>query len=343
MKEIRIGFSDFWDNFDERNNLFYQLLSKHYIVTLSEQPDYLFCSVFGNKHLDYNCIKIFYTGENQAPDFNIIDYAIGFDHITFGDRFFRFPYYYFYESDFRKMLHKHEITADILNQKKDFCSFVYSNNHASPDRKQFYDLLSCYKTVNSGGRYLNNVGGPVKDKLAFQQKHKFCIAFENTSHEGYTTEKIVQAFAAQAIPIYWGDDTIADTFNEQAFINCHSYSSFGEVVSVIKRIDNDDSLYLDMLRKPALLRSTDEYDTKVKQLEEYLCHIIEQPLHEAERFSRHYWATRYLSLIRQKETLYRHSPRGIAEYVYKHTLWKVRHRSKLFWAIDRIVKSRNRY
>ncbi|MDO4948770.1 MAG: glycosyltransferase family 10 [Bacteroidales bacterium] len=343
MKEIRIGFSDFWDDFDERNNLFYRLLSKHYTITLSEQPDYLFCSVFGSKHLCYDCIKIFYTGENQAPDFNLVDYAIGFDHISFGDRFFRLPNYYFYESDFRKMLRKHEVTADVLVRKTDFCSFVYSNNHASPDRKRFYDLLSAYKTVHSGGRYLNNVGGAVGDKLAFQQKHKFCIAFENTSHEGYATEKIVQAFAAQAIPIYWGDTTIADTFNEQAFINCHRYASFGEVVNQIKRIDCDDTLYLRMLQQPALLHAADAYDTKMQQLEQYLCHIVEQPIHEAQRFSRNYWAMRYLSQMRQKETLYQRSPRGIAERIYKQTLWKARRRSKLFWTIDRIVKSKGRY
>ncbi len=343
MKEIKIGFSDFWDNFDEKNNLFFQLLSKHYTVTLSHHPDFLFCSVFGNKHLSHNCIKIFYTGENQAPDFNVVDYAIGFDHISFGDRFFRFPNYYFYENDFRRMLHKHEVTADLLSQKAGFCSFVYSNNHASPDRKLFYDLLSRYKTIHSGGRYLNNVGGAVSDKFAFQQKHKFCIAFENTSHDGYTTEKIVQAFAAQAIPIYWGDKTIADTFNQQAFVNCHHYASFDEVVSLIQRIDNDDALYMNMLRQPALLHPADDYDTKLQQLEQYLCHIIEQPIHEAERYSRNYWATRYLSLMRQKEALYRHSPRGIAEHIYKHTLWKVRHRSKLFWAIDRLIKSRGHY
>ena len=50
---------------------------------------------------------------------------------------------------------------------------------------------------------MNNIGGAVSDKFAFQQKHKFSIAFENTSYCGYCTEKIVEAFVAGTIPIYW--------------------------------------------------------------------------------------------------------------------------------------------
>lgn len=34
----------------------------------------------------YDCIKIFFTGEEQSPDFNIADYAVGYDDIRFGDR-----------------------------------------------------------------------------------------------------------------------------------------------------------------------------------------------------------------------------------------------------------------
>lgn len=45
-KHIRIRFVDFWDDFVPENNIFYQLLSEHYDVELSDTPDYLFCSVF---------------------------------------------------------------------------------------------------------------------------------------------------------------------------------------------------------------------------------------------------------------------------------------------------------
>ena len=250
-KHIRIRFVDFWDDFVPENNIFYQLLSEHYEVELSDTPDYLFCSVFGEEHLRYDCVKIFYTGENQCPDFNLYDYAIGFEHLSLGDRYMRLPIYYLnrYQRYFRLMQDKH---VKPITEKEAFCSFVYSNDRASAVREQFFDQLSEYKKVSSGGRYRNNIGGPVEDKLEFELKHKFSFSFENSSYPGYCTEKLVQSFAAQTVPIYWGDPTAAETFNKEAFINCLDYSSWDEVLEAVKRVDADPELYEQMLKTPAL-------------------------------------------------------------------------------------------
>ena len=37
-------------------------------------------------------IKIAFFTENQLPDLNVADYAIGFGHINHLDRYFTFPY-----------------------------------------------------------------------------------------------------------------------------------------------------------------------------------------------------------------------------------------------------------
>ena len=66
---------------------------------------------------------------------------------------------------------------------------------------------------------MNNVGSPVADKYAFESEYKFSIAFENASYSGYTSEKILEAFAAGTVPIYWGDPDIAKVYNSKAFIN----------------------------------------------------------------------------------------------------------------------------
>lgn len=62
---------------------------------MSENPDYVFYSVFSNEYLLYpNAVRVFFTGENIAPDFQMCDYAIGFERLLFGDRYIRFPFYY---------------------------------------------------------------------------------------------------------------------------------------------------------------------------------------------------------------------------------------------------------
>ena len=335
-KHIRIRFVDFWDDFVPEKSLFYQLLSEKYEIELSDTPDYLFCSVFGDEHLRYDCVKIFYTGENQCPDFNLYDYAIGFERLTLGDRYFRFPIYYLYGNDFAAMQAKHEVAN--LNGKTDFCSFVYSNNNASPHREVFFNKLNEYKTVSSGGRYRNNVGGPVADKLQFQLTHKFSIAFENSSYPGYCTEKLVQSFAARTIPIYWGDEFVGETFNEKAFVNCHRFSSWDDVVAEVKRIDSDDALCLQMLQTPALKSpSEDNREATLQRLSEFFAHIMEQPLDKAIRYNRYYWGKRYTDRMRNYAKAYRHSPRGIADYLYKKYFWKYR-RKGILWKIDRLIK-----
>lgn len=339
-KHIKIAYSDFWDGFKADDNLFTDLLSEMYDVELSDQPDYLFYSVFGNEHLKYdNCIRIFYTGENQAPDFNICDYAMGYDHISFGDRYLRMPIYVHYTDKMEKMEVKHlRIDSEADSGRDGFCSFVYSNNSASQERNIFFEKLSAYRQVASGGRFMNNVGGPVADKLEFQGKYKFSIAFENTSHPGYTTEKIVDSFAAGTIPIYWGDPRIAETFNTGAFVNCHDYASLDDVVEAVKKIDQDDSLYRRMLHTPALRSEDETMRALYGRISAFFGQIFDQPLEDARRFSRDYWAVRYLEQLRTREKAFGWTPKGLAERIYKATLWKWRRNSRLLWKLDRFIK-----
>lgn len=302
MKTIKIKFSGFWGKFDENNNFIINILRKHYNVILSDRPEYLFYSVFSKDFLNYNCVRIFYTGENLCPDFNLCDYGIGFSYMDFGDRYLRFPQYlvndysYYlndnYENDLVLAQNKHLVIEEEIKNKKGFCSFVYSNSDADPFREKFYVALSNYKEIASGGRFCNNVGGPVENKLEFQLNYKFSIAFENSSTSGYTTEKILQAFAAKTIPIYWGNPEIGREFNEKAFINCHSFNSVDDIIAAIIEVDNDYDEYYRMLKEPSF---SQDYSVKkiYKNLEIFLMKIINQDYELAFRRNKCYWGQRY--------------------------------------------------
>ena len=334
-KQIKVNFVDFYQPFQPEKSVLWKRLWEHYDLILSENPDYVIFSVFGSEHLKYNdCVKIFWTGENQAPDFNLCDYAIGFEHLQFGDRYLRLPLWMIYTGDVQQMQSKH-INPDI-SAKTDFCSFVYSNSNAAPARQQFYDALSAYKHINSGGKYLNNVGGPVKDKLSFQLKHKFVIAFENTSHPGYTTEKLIQAFAAQAVPIYWGDPCVADDFDTGSFVNCHDFPDWDAVVERVREIDNDDALWLKMLRTPAL-RDPKMVEEAMKQLDIFLQHIFDQELASARRYSRDYWAVKQLRIRQREERAYQHSLFGIMHSFFKQHLYSVARNNQTLWKITQAL------
>ncbi|MCR5269115.1 MAG: hypothetical protein K6E16_11450 [Lachnospiraceae bacterium] len=293
MNTVKINFSDFWDGFDPENNFIRDALKKHFRVEISKDPDFVFCSNFGNRHLKYNCVKIYYTGENLCPDFNLMDYALGFQPITFTDRYLRFPLYVLYKEACDLALKKHHLPDNYRISEKKFCNYVISNAISDPSRSEMIRVLESYKSVDSGGKYKNNVGGPVRDKVAFEKGYKFTMCFENSSAPGYTTEKLMEAFAGQTVPIYWGNPDIAKEFNPNAFINCHDFGSFSEVLAEVKRIDEDDARFMEMLKAPVL--SDDSQANAILEedyLSDYLYAILSQG-DNAYRRNRIYLGKRY--------------------------------------------------
>ena len=287
MRKIKIKYLDWWNGFNPKTYLINQILEKHYEVEVSDNPDYVFCSVYSKDFLEYDCVRILYTAENFCPDFNLFDYAIGFDRLSFEDRYIWFPNYLMnpkYEKDLELLKCKHTDEQIEKKPKSEFCSFVVSNGVGSQMRVRFFELLNHYKTVNSGGKYLNNIGLPqgVDDKFDFQVKHKFSIAFENSSHRGYCTEKIVEAFAAGTIPIYWGDPCVTEIFNERAMVIVKDEIHFEEAIEQIIEINENDNLYMQMLREPALVNQN-FFEESYKDIEKFLCSIIETPLPEARK------------------------------------------------------------
>ncbi len=299
-KEIKVKFVDFYDSYNPKEHFLYQALERKYHVVLSDKPDYLFFSVFGDEHLHYDCIKIFYTGENLCPDFNLCDYAIGFEYLEYQDRYMRLPNYYHpaYAKDLNAMLKRTSFTEEDLVQKEGFCSFVYSNGNADPIREIFFEQLSQYKQVHSGGKFKNNIGGPVADKIEFQRKYKFCLAFENSSHPGYTTEKLIQAYASNAIPIYWGDPFVTKVFNEKSFINVGAYNTIEDAIAFIQKIDRDDSLYLEMMHESPLCVEENVIAYKMDELSAFLSNIMEQPFEKAKRYNRVCIGKKYIQKLK---------------------------------------------
>jgi hypothetical protein len=260
---LRLDFADFWPGFSKTDNYFYSLLDKHYNVVLTDRPDYLIYSRFGKTHRRYGCTKIFYTGENARPNLKECDYAFTFDYRD-DPRHYRLPLYGLYHdpkcpddpSHPQRLVEPKPPVDQILARKKKFCCVLISNESAR-ERIDFIERLSKYKKVDSGGRALNNVGYIVPQtingkngKLEFIKDYKFVIAFENSSHPGYTTEKLFQPMLVNSIPVYWGNPIVGRDFNTRSFVNFHDYRNEGEVIARIVAIDRDDEQFRAVMEQP---------------------------------------------------------------------------------------------
>ena len=146
-----------------------------------------------------------------------------------------------------------------------------NTKNSAPERERMVDALNQYKAVDCGGKWRNNVGGPVADKIAFQSKYKFVLAIENYSAPGYLTEKFAQAAQSNAIPIYWGDPTITQYINPKAFVNCHDFDTEEDLVSHIRHLDTNEQAYRAMLTEPWFKQKQEPYDWQDATFTRFLC------------------------------------------------------------------------
>jgi alpha(1,3/1,4) fucosyltransferase len=278
MKELKINFTDFWPNYDKKDNYFYNLLETNYDLVIDENPDLLFYSSFGHDYLNYKCTRIFYTGENKRPDFTACDFAFTFDFLEH-KKHFRLPLYSIY-IDHHHMLSQleykktREEAALIWKGKTKFCCMVVSNPNCTK-RIEFFKYLSTYKPVDSGGNVLNNVGGQVANKAAFIKEYKFVISFENSLQDGYTTEKIMEPILQDCIPIYWGNKLVDRDFNSQRFLDYNQFKSEEDLIKRILEIDQNDDLAIDMIMQSTFSTVKMTHNEEHNQILEILSGIIE--------------------------------------------------------------------
>lgn len=250
METIKINFGDFWPDFKNEDNYFTRILSLKYKVEISENPDfYFFTHPYNGRHnyLRYKCHRIFLGWENARANWDICDYVLDSDFYENNPRHKRWPIW--------ASWHPQKLTApkDVSKfaNKKKFCCMVVSNAKAK-DRIDFFNKLSKYKQVDSGGRYLNNVGAPVADKMKFISDYKFVISFENSSSPGYTTEKLIEPMLVNSIPIYWGNAAVGKDFNTASFINISNIENYQEAIEKIIELDKDEEKYMAMAAQPWL-------------------------------------------------------------------------------------------
>ena len=272
MRKIKIFFTDFWGGFNPYDNYFYNLLKQDYEIEITNNPDYLFFSVFGNNHLNYKCKKIFYTGENVPANFNQCDYAFTFDYLN-DERNYRLPHYLLYDG-YYDLVNK-KVDESLVNRK--FCNFLVSNGNCDK-RNNFFNKLSKYKKIDSGGRHFNNLGFLVEDKRKFQSGYKFTIAFENNAyrpeHIGYTTEKIMEPMVVNSMPIYWGNSKIDLEFNTKSFINYYDFNNEDEMIEYIIELDKNDDLYLTKLKEFWFFENKIPENNKIENIKSFLEKIL---------------------------------------------------------------------
>jgi hypothetical protein len=135
-------------------------------------------------------------------------------------------------------------------------AFISSNVHKSRRKSYLRDLMQ-HLDVHCYGRLFqtHEAGEPGRGKSGKQKNrqkkreiircYKFTLAFENAIARDYVTEKFYQPLLEGSVPVYMGAPNIEDfTPGNHCYINVSDYASPAELANDLKRLDEDDELYM---------------------------------------------------------------------------------------------------
>jgi hypothetical protein len=161
-------------------------------------------------------------------------------------------------------LTKPKFLNEIIKNKKYFASIV--QNSTNEYRRELFDKLCQFEKVRACGGFETNIpdcslanrgrteADAYGNKVKFLSEHFFSIQSQSANLDWFTQEKIIQAYAANTIPIFWGNPKILeDGFNPESFINCHDFDTIDDVVERVKIVYTDKNLLKNMLIEPVFV------------------------------------------------------------------------------------------
>lgn len=276
-RNLKIGFVDFycnWGSWPDIVEYFTQVLSPDYDVEVvvsdfrgyrfdtGKKPDLVFCTIPSGGHLKYDCPRISLPMEPRHPDYDGYSACMTWDWDD-DPRHYRFPGCLLY-GDLIQLAQPRPAFDDLYWNRK-FCCVLFGKPypHTQTPREKFFRDLCMYKTVDSAGHYLNNMGlripgfhgsmdeaqsGPRKIDLL--RNYKFALSFENAEWPGYTSEKLTDAMFANCIGVHWGNPLVGRDFNTKSFVNCYEFENFDKVIERIVELDRNKEAYRSVFEQP---------------------------------------------------------------------------------------------
>jgi hypothetical protein len=112
-------------------------------------------------------------------------------------------------------------------------TYGHSLRHELLDRKNEITIPIKFFDVY-GDRY--NIEDAKKGKEEVFGNPMFGVAIENTQHNGYFTEKIIDCFLQKTIPVYWGCSNINNFFNPEGII---TFTSVDDLICKVNKLDKN--------------------------------------------------------------------------------------------------------
>lgn len=284
-----VEYINFWDGQSANEIWFTGFLEKRGFFARYPDVQFVFISTLGSPNvllldeilhpLSCKRKRIFFTGENVHYDFfkpyqdnwvkkKSISLSLGFDDIK-DIAYLRFPLWILEmfpsnadEGRMKKICN--DLCFQTYSEYRDrFCALVSGTSTLlGPDslrrRGLMVDTFNKVSSVDCAGRFLHNTDELQSvyndDKAEFLKRYKFYICPENTSVEGYVTEKIFHSIGSGCIPIYYGslNNPEPDVLNHDAIIFWDQDGDNSATIKKVEELWNNPKLYQEFFEQPRL-------------------------------------------------------------------------------------------
>ena len=224
--------------------------------------------------------------EHQFLNDNRFQLSIGFDNLEH-DQYLRIPFWMTwntfqptdtYKEIKERVLHMNNPLNHSYDNRK-FACFLCS--HSDPGRQHLYDRLSSIDRVDCDGRGMHNndtLRMIHKDnKLSYLRDYRFNLTPENSNDPYYCTEKLMEAFQAGTVPIYFGcnNNPEPDVINSKAIVFIMQAEIPENQLKLISELNSSKDSYMEFATQPCLLPDAENVIWGYyEQLEDKLKEII---------------------------------------------------------------------
>lgn len=224
--------------------------------------------------------------EHQFLNDNRFQLSIGFDNLEH-DQYLRIPFWMTwntfqptdtYKEIKERVLHMNNPLNHSYDNRK-FACFLCS--HSDPGRQHLYDRLSSIDRVDCDGRGMHNNDTlrmiHKDDKLSYLRDYRFNLTPENSNDPYYCTEKLMEAFQAGTVPIYFGcnNNPEPDVINSKAIVFIKQAEIPENQLKLISELNSSKDSYMEFATQPCLLPGAEDVIWEYyKQLETKLKEII---------------------------------------------------------------------
>lgn len=223
--------------------------------------------------------RIFFTGENvhyhvfkdyrhNLLDRPSIDLSLGFDY-TDNPRYLRFPIWILEMFPPQSTVEEIRRICDRLSHqhlepsRNRFCALVsgtstWLGTESMAMRTHMVESLDAIASVDCAGKLLHNTDELKTrfndNKAEFLKQYKFYICPENTSVEGYVTEKVFHCIGSGCIPIYWGSNNNPepDVLNHDAILFWQKDGDNSALLQQIEELQGNSARYREFFEQPRL-------------------------------------------------------------------------------------------